>query len=42
MTLIDEKDYQAGVERLETEFNSDPEAGIVQDFAELHLIAVKK
>ncbi|MDN4592608.1 class I SAM-dependent methyltransferase [Polycladomyces subterraneus] len=42
LTLIDEKDYQAGVERLETEFNRDPEASIVQDFAEMHLIALKK
>jgi ubiquinone/menaquinone biosynthesis C-methylase UbiE len=42
LTLIDEKDYQAGMERLETEFNREPEAFIEQDFAELHLIAVKK
>ncbi|MBH8599727.1 MULTISPECIES: class I SAM-dependent methyltransferase [unclassified Thermoactinomyces] len=41
LTLIDEKDYQAGVERLETELNRDSEASIINDFAELHLIAVK-
>jgi len=42
LTLIDDREYEAGLNRLEREFQDRPEAAIVQEFAELCCLAVKR